>query len=198
MREFINGHFEHVLCGLLLLSRIGDVGSTYLVTPKMQLEANPLMKKLGWKFALLTLLVCFVPYYSTNMAVFMLVPFLFVTSANIGKIWFARAYGETEYRELLLQVARKSKLSHAIAGTIVSASFLALAGLVLLYLAPDPDHDWGYWFALGLILYAIIIGLYGSLFFRRIFKAARREAAPPELPVEARQLSADSQNAAGV
>jgi hypothetical protein len=33
LRQFVYSHFEHVLFALLLLSRIGDVLSTYLATP---------------------------------------------------------------------------------------------------------------------------------------------------------------------
>jgi hypothetical protein len=174
MREFIAIHFKHVLCGLILVSRIGDIGSTYLVTPKMKLEANPIMRKLGWRFALLTLLLCFIPYWSTEMGVLVLVPFLFVSASNTAKIWFARAFGETEYRDLLIRMAKKSKLSHALAGALVSAAFIALSGLVLLYLSPNPNRDWGFWFAAGILLYAFIIALYGSLYFVRLFKTARR------------------------
>jgi hypothetical protein len=173
MRDFIVTHFEHVLCGLILVSRIGDIGSTFLATPKLKLEANPIMRKLGWRFAPLTLFLCFIPYFSTNLGILVLVPFLFVSASNTGKIWFARAYGETEYQDLLLRMAGKSKLSHALAGTIVSAAFVALSGLVLLFLSPSPERDWGFWFAGGILLYAFIVAFYGSLFFLRLFKKAR-------------------------
>jgi hypothetical protein len=178
MREFIITHFQHVLCGLILISRMGDIGSTWLVTPQLKLEANPVMRKLGWRFALLTLLVCFVPYLSTEMGIMILVPSLFVSASNTAKIWFSRAYGETEYVELLSSMARKSRLGHAIAGVLVSASFISLAGLVLLFLSPDPDRDAGYWFAMGILCYAFVIALHGSLFMRRLFKRARRGEQP--------------------
>src|SRR5271154_5888940 len=90
MSEYIVSHFklEHLLCGLILISRIGDIGSTYLVTPNLKLEANPIVRKLGWKFAFLTLFVCLVPYYSTAMGVVVLVVSLLVSAQNTSKIWF--------------------------------------------------------------------------------------------------------------
>jgi hypothetical protein len=176
MREFLLTHvkFEHLLCALILISRIGDIGSTYLVTPKLKLEANPIVRKLGWWFGLATVFVCLVPYWNTAAGVIALIPSLLVCASNTSRIWFVRAYGENEYLELLLRLARKSKVSHAIAGTLVSAGFIALIGMVLLLLCPDPTKDWGYWIGFGFLGYALVIGLYGSLYLVRLFRTARR------------------------
>jgi len=186
MREYIQSHIglEHLLCALIFLSRLGDIGSTCLITPTLKLEANPIMRKLGWWFAVATLLVCLVPYYSTALAIVVLVPSLMVSAANASKIWFARAYGESEYHALLVRVARRSRLSHALAPTIVAAVFTALVGLVLLLLSPDPARDWGYWFALGFLAYAFVIGFYGSLFFVRLFRMANGNGEQEDNPAQ--------------
>ncbi len=188
MREFIAGNLKHVLCGLLLISRLGDIITTRLATPKLRLEANPIVRRLGWPFAVLTVLACLLPYYDVRLAVLALAPFLLVSAANAGKIWFLRAYGEAEYAALVLRLARKSRLSHALAGVAASGGFVVLAGLVLWYLSPDPDADWGHWFGLGVMLYGFIVALYGSLHFIRIFRKARQlpaEEAASEAPPEA-------------
>jgi hypothetical protein len=176
MREYFLKHIglEHLLCALIFISRLGDIGSTYLITPKLKLEANPIVRKFGWWFAIATLAVCLVPYYSTAMAIIVLVPSLMVSAANAGKIWVARAFGEGAYHELLLRLAKGSRLSHALGPVIVAAVFTALIGLVLLLLSPDPRQDWGFWFAMGFLAYAFIIGFYHSLFFVRLFRQARR------------------------
>lgn len=177
MREFILNHFklEHLLCVLILISRLGDIITTFLVSPKLKLETNPIVRKLGWWFAVPTILVCFAPYFSTELGVVVLVPSLLVCASNASKIWFVRAYGESEYYDLLLRLARKSKLSHALAATILSTSFIALAGLVLLFLCPNPDFNWGFWFAIGFLAYAFVVAFYGCLFFIRLFRSARRK-----------------------
>jgi hypothetical protein len=174
MRAYIYSHvkLEHLLCGLILVSRLGDIGSTYLVTPRLKLEANPIVQKLGWWFAVATLLVCLIPYYSTAMGIVILIPSLMVSAANTSKIWFIRAYGEGEYYELLLRLARKTRLSSALIPMIVAAGFTAVIGLVLLLLSPDPGHDWGYWFAFGFLVYAFIIGFYGCIFVIRLYRNA--------------------------
>src|SRR5579864_9285673 len=66
---FAYANLPHVLCALLLIARLGDIGTTYLATPRLRLEANPIVRKLGWPFALLSLGACFLPYYSITIAV---------------------------------------------------------------------------------------------------------------------------------
>ena len=185
MREFILSHIalEHLLCATVFISRLGDIGTTYIATPKLELEANPIIRKLGWPFAVATLFLCLIPYYSPALAIVILVPSLMVSAANAGKIWFARACGERAYHELLMRVARGSRLSHALAPTIAAALFIALIGLVLLLLSPNPAKDWGFWFALGFLACAFAVGFHGSLFFVRLFRKAKcsdeHENAPP-------------------
>lgn len=178
MREFITTHFEHVLCGLIFVARAGDIVSTFLITPKLALEANPIAKKLGWPFGVLTIFVCLIPYYSTPAGVIVLVPSLFVSASNTAKIWFVRSMGEMEYLNLLYRLARTTRLAHAVLGLLASALFIALAGMVLLFLAPDPAADWGYWYAIGILGYAVIIGLYGTIYICRLFHSARRGDFP--------------------
>lgn len=180
IHHFLSSHFEWTLCVLILVGRLGDILSTYLITPGLSLEANPVARKLGWRFMLSSILVCLVPFYSPPLGIIILVPSLMVSASNIGKIWFVRTYGEAEYLQLLLGVARKSQLRHALAGVLLSAFFIALSGLVLLVLSPDPSEDWGCWFAIGILTYALAIALHGSAFCFRIFKMAKSQNAPSE------------------
>jgi hypothetical protein len=190
MLEFLATHFEHVLCVLILIGRIGDLGSTYLITPTLKLEMNPVIRKLRWKFALTSLALCLVPYYSTSLGVMVLVPSLLVSASNTAKIWMVRALGEDRHLEILYTAARSARLSHAIAGIWVSQTFLALVGLLLLFLSPDPERDWGFWIALGILIYAAVIAVYGSLFMVKTFAAAGRESPELKSPVQETVLPA--------
>jgi hypothetical protein len=170
--EFIYNNFKHILCFLILISRLGDIISTYLVTPTLKLEANPVVKKLGWRFAWLSVFVCLVPYYHTGVAVIILVPSLLVSASNIGKVWFVRTMGETEYSELVLGLVRRSKFSHVLFGIFLSSFFIFLAGLVLLFLCPDTQN-WGWWFGIGIVTYGIAMASWYSIYFCRLFKSVR-------------------------
>ena len=181
MNEFIYNNFEHILCFLILIARLGDIISTYLITPTLKLEANPIVKKLGWRFAILTVLICLLPYYHTGLAVMALVPSLLVSASNTAKIWVIRAMGEDEFSELFLRIVAKSSLSKALLCVFMSSFFVALAGFILLALCYGQEN-WGHWFAIGIILYAFVIAIYGSLYYCKLFKKAKNlpETNPKE------------------
>ncbi len=171
MLAFAYGNLPHVLCALLLIARIGDVGTTYLVTPNLILEANPIARKLGWPFALLTLGACLLPYVHMPIAVSALVAYLLVSASNAGMIWTVRTIGEKAYAAALLELARRSKLSHALLGLAASTFFVALAGGTILLFYPSED-EWGFWLGLGVLLYAGAKGFYGTLAMIRLFRRA--------------------------
>src|SRR5438874_9819141 len=85
--------FPHFLAALVLLSRIGDVLSTYLVSPTLLLESNAFVRRWGWPVALLSLLFCFVPYYNTAVGVVVLTASFLVTGSNLSRCWLVRALG---------------------------------------------------------------------------------------------------------
>jgi len=173
MLDFIYANLKHALCILILISRIGDIGTTFLVTPTLALEANPIMRKLGWRFALLTLAVCAIPYFSVNAAVMILVPSLMVSAANAGKIWVARTMGERQFRAMLLGLAARSNLRHALATVFLSAFFIVLLGAVVLLLYPDPVEELAFWVGAGIVAYAFVLTVHGSLAFIKLFREAR-------------------------
>ena len=173
LRHFVYSHFEHVLFALLLLSRIGDVLSTYLATPKLKLEANPIVRRLRWPFAVATMLVSFIAYFDTTLAVMLLVPCLLICASNFGKLWMLRTMGEGAYLEMLIETARRGSMSRAVAGILVSASFTALAGVVLMILS--SERTWGYPFGIGIVTFAIVQVYFGVLSYRRIFRLARAQ-----------------------
>jgi len=166
---------EHILCIVILIGRIGDIGSTYLVTPGLRLEANPLARKLGWPFALLTVVVCLVPYWNTALAVPIAVTSLVVTAENLRFSWIARAIGEDELLAFYVSAAKRSQLWVAISLLFASASFSVLAGLVLFLFYPDPSKDWGFWFATGIVLSGVDTALHRSMFAWRIFRTSVRD-----------------------
>lgn len=173
MLEFAYRNLPHVLCALLLLARIGDIGTTYLVTPNLVLEANPIARKLGWPFALLTLTACLLPYVHIPTAIAALMTFLLVSASNAGKIWMVRTVGENAYAAFMLDLARRSRLSHALLGIAASVFFVALAGATVVLFYPSED-EWGFWLGLGILAYAAAVWLYGSLAMVRLFRHASR------------------------
>lgn len=171
----------HLIAFLLLLARIGDVGSTYLLTPNLKLEANPVVRRLRWPFASITILAAALPYYSLPAGVAFLIISLLVCASNCSRLWVIRTIGETEYHLFVIGIARRAPLGLSIVFCLLSPLCMATIGGVILLFYPHPDQDWASWFALGFVLYALILGLYGSLAFLRYRKEGNSliESTPP-------------------
>lgn len=163
--------FTHLLALLVLLSRVGDIASTRLVTPRLTLEANALVRRFGWPFGYATLLLAVVPYASPPAGIAILTASLFVTAANLSRGWFGRALGEDEYYALLLRVARRSRRRDALAFTAAAAALLALSGLFLMGVSGGATTA-AFWFGVGIVAYALAIAIHGSTFIVRVFRQA--------------------------
>lgn len=59
---FSEDHFTHTLAALVLVSRLGDIGSTLLATPTLALEANPMARRFKKSTLMLGLGLAFFPY----------------------------------------------------------------------------------------------------------------------------------------
>jgi hypothetical protein len=168
-------NLENTLALLILVARLGDIGSTYLATPTLQMESNPLMRFGGWKLALLTVLACLIPYYDAQLGLTMLVLSLLVTGSNLSKGWLMRALGETDYQVMIRAAAQRSSLPAALGFALGGAASVGLAGAVMMFASGGSD-TWGYWAASGVTLYALAMGFYGALSAVRLFRGVARSA----------------------
>lgn len=164
---------EHLIAALVLVSRLGDVGTTYLVSPSLKLEANPLARRLKWPFALASLGLALLPYWSVAMALIVLVPSLLVSASNAAGAWLVRAVGEEDYARLSAQAAASARLLPALFMLMLPPFFITLLGLTILLFYPDPDLDYGYYLALGVFGYALALIVYRPLAFFRMRRIGR-------------------------
>jgi len=163
------GHnLENTLAVLILLARLGDVGSTYLATPTLAMESNPLMRWGGWKLAALSVFACLIPYYDAQLGLTMLVLSLLVVGSNLSRGWLMRALGETGYQLMIRSAAERSSLPAALGFTLGGAACVGGASAIMMFVSGGPD-TWGYWAASGVGVYALAIGLYGAISVVRLF-----------------------------
>jgi hypothetical protein len=87
------------LFGALLFSRGMDFLSTYIATPNLALEGNPIAKRLGWKFGgLVNLTVCVVFAAWPMVAIILVTTSLLIASKNFSVAWSMRSMGEAGYQ----------------------------------------------------------------------------------------------------
>lgn len=157
----------HVIAFLLLLARLGDVGSTYLVSPTLKLEANPIVRRLRWPFAIVSIVAAAIPYYSVPVGVTFLVLSLLVCASNCSRLWFVRTIGESAYHRLVIDTARRAPLALGIVFCLASPVCMAAIGGVTFLFYPSLQKHWAAWIAYGFVLYALVMAVFGTSTFLR-------------------------------
>jgi uncharacterized membrane protein YphA (DoxX/SURF4 family) len=66
--------------------------------------------------------------------------------------------------------AQRALVGLSIVFCLLSPLFMVIIAGVILLFYPSLHRDWGSWIAYGFLLYALVIGLYGSLAFLRYRK----------------------------
>jgi hypothetical protein len=156
---------------LILLSRLGDIGSTWLASPNLELESNSVIRRLRWPFALLTIGVFIIPWWDVGAGIVIMVASWLVAASNSSKLWLIRAMGETEYRTLLTRMAAQARPVPSVIFSLMPALFMGILGATVMYLYPSETTDPGYHVGLGIVGYALVVGIYGPLTFLRYRKA---------------------------
>jgi hypothetical protein len=169
--ELIYQNLNHVFCALLFIGRLGDIVSTYIVTPKLKLEANPIVRKFKYPFAFATIFVCVVPYWNLGFGLALIVASYLISFLNISKMWFLKTLGEEDAFKLYIYIAQKSSLKLAISLSILACSFLAAIGFICLLFYPHTS-DWGFYFGIGIVGFALAIQIHTIFYFKRIFRTA--------------------------
>jgi len=159
MTEFINNHANHFLFAVILISRIGDILTTYIATPNLKLEGNPVVRKLRWPFALASIFIAFIAYADRGLAVAAAVLFLLVCASNASMMWMRRTLGEDEYLKLYSSLVQRSSLIFTFACIWAPSFFFLLVGIIIYAFTGDMGHN----AADGFFLYAFAIGFYSTL-----------------------------------
>ena len=164
-----------LLLALLAFARGMDFLSTWIATPNLVLEGNPLAKKLGWKWGVafnVPLIVALA--LSPLSAIVVATASVLVAARNFQSAWLMRSLGEEIYREWHVQRIRETRITlylSCLAGnTLLTATVGAvLVGFSDLRLVPFAV-------GMGMITYAVAVAFYTLLAIWRLHHAVKREA----------------------
>ena len=195
MEEFVPfGSRSYVLLFLLLfVSRGMDFLSTWVATPNMVLEGNPIAKKLGWKWGIpLNVVLCFAFAFWPLPAIVISTTSVLVAARNFQFAWLMRSLGEQGYRDWHVQRVQETSatlylfclLAQTALITGVGAAVIWFSDLRLVPLA----------IGMGIVGYAVAVAFYTLLGIWRLRRSeikaarlARRQAAiqpAPALPAK--------------
>ena len=164
---------------LLLVARGMDFLSTWIATPNMVLEGNPLAKKLGWKWGILVnLALCFAFAFWPLPAIVISTTSVLVAARNFQSAWLMRSLGEQLYREWHVERVQETSITLYLACLFGQTVLTAGVGTGVILATNWGHHDEPIALAIGLgiIAYAGAVMFYTLLGVVRLRRAGREEA----------------------
>ena len=156
---------------LLLLSRGADFLSTWIATPNMVLEGNPLAKMLGWKWgSFINLVLCGVFAAWPLAAIVIGTTSVLVAARNFQAAWLMRSLGEENYRDWYVERLRQTGLPLYLFCLLGQTLLTASVGGALMYFTGDSPIPFAVGF--GIVGYALAVTFYTLLALWRIRRAS--------------------------
>jgi len=151
---------------LLLFARAMDFLSTWVATPNMVLEGNPIAKWLGWKWgALVNLALCGAFASAPLAAVIISTTSVLVAVRNFQSAWLMRTMGEQAYRMWMSERLADGRLSLFVLCLFAQCLLIAGVGTALLCLSGPVLVPIGV--GIGMIGYALAVLIYSLISVRR-------------------------------
>mgnify|MGYP001766768618 CR=1 FL=1 len=173
MEEFVPfGSRSYALMFLLLFVTRGmDFLSTWVATPNLVLEGNPLAKKLGWRWGIpLNLALCVGFAFWPLPAIVISTTSALVAARNFQSAWLMRSLGEHLYREWHLERVQETSVTLYLFCLFGQTALTAGVGAAVVYFS-----EWRLVplaIGLGIVAYALAVAFYTVLGIWRMRRSA--------------------------
>lgn len=155
----------------LFAGRGSDLLSTWLATPTLLLEANPIARWLGWKRAVpLNLGLCIVFAFFPLPGVILATSSALVAARNFQQAWLMRTLGEEHYRRWHMERLQEASMPFFLLCLLSQNGLVAAVGLILAWSSIDATSVLllPFGIGVGIAVYAAIVTFYTLLALRRI------------------------------
>jgi len=167
-----------LMLALLLFSRGMDFLSTWVATPNLVLEGNPIAKKLGWKWGLLVnVAVVFLLAMWPVAAIVVSTASVMVAARNFQSAWLMRTLGEHSYRDWHVERVQETRISVYLFCLFGNTLLTASVGFAIILFSQTETGDFPLVPAaigMGIVAYAVAVVFYTLLAIWRL-----RRALPP-------------------
>jgi hypothetical protein len=164
---------------LLFFARGMDFLSTWVATPHMVLEGNPIAKKLGWKWGIpINFVLCLGFALWPLPAVVISTSSLLIAVRNFQSAWLMRSMGEHHYRDWHIQRIQETSATLYLSCLFAQTALTTAVGGAIIYFS---DWERGYIpfaIGLGIIAYALAVAFYTIL---GVWRLRRNSLAKAEL-----------------
>jgi hypothetical protein len=161
---------------LLLVSRGMDFLSTWVATPNMVLEGNPLAKKLGWRWGIpLNLALCVAFAFWPMPAIVISTTSVLVAARNFQSAWLMRSLGEQLYRDWHIERVQETSITLYLFCLFGQTALTAGVGLAIIYFSNWEREAVAPAIGLGIVAYALAVAFYTLLGIVRLRRAHKEE-----------------------
>lgn len=158
------------LLAVLLLGRGVDFLSTWIATPRLILEANPLARRLGWRLGIaLNLLMCFGFAFWPLPAIVIATTSMLVAARNFQSAWLMRSLGEERYRDWMVERLGETRVGLYVFCVAAQALLFGAIGVALMLFSGMRLVPLGV--GMGVVTYAAAVIVYTLISLWRIRRA---------------------------
>ena len=159
---------------LLVFARGMDFLSTWIATPNLVLEGNPLAKKLGWRWGLaLNVVLCGALAAWPLSAIVVATASVLVAARNFQSAWLMHSLGEEIYRQWHVERVRETRITLYLLCLAGNTLLTAGVGAALIY-SSQLRLLIPFAIGMGMVVYAIAVAFYTLLAIWRIRCAAKK------------------------
>ena len=160
----------YIFLACVAFARAMDFISTWVATPNLMLEANPIARKMGWKVGIaINIILCFLFALWPLPAIVITTTSLLVAARNFQSAWLMRSMGELNYRLWMTQRLAEAPRLLFFSCTLAQALLYVLLGVALMYFAGWRLIPFG--IGMGMITYAFAVAIYTTI---SVWRAAFR------------------------
>ena len=168
------GKWYFLMLALLVFSRGMDFLSTWVATPNLVLEGNPIAKKLGWKWGLVVnvALVTALAMWPLS-AIVVATASVLVAARNFQSAWLMHSMGEHAYRDWCVARIRETPPTLYLFCLAGNTLLIAAVGVAAICFSGMQLVPLG--LGIGIVAYAVAVAFYTSLAAWRMHRAHAQE-----------------------
>jgi Flp pilus assembly protein TadB len=159
---------------LLAFARSMDFISTWVATPNLVLEGNPIAKKLGWRWGIiLNVGICFGMSFWLTIAIAISTMSVLVAARNFQSAWLMRSMGEENYRDWHVRRIQETPIMLYLLCLAGNTLLSAAVGIALIFLSGNLLIPLS--IGMGIVTYAVAVAFYTTLAIWRMRRAEQRK-----------------------
>ena len=164
-----------LMFALLVFSRGMDFLSTWVATPNLVLEGNPIAKKLGWTWGLIVnVAVVFLLAMWPVAAIVVSTASVMVAARNFQSAWLMRTLGEHSYRDWHVERVQETRISVYLFCLFGNTLLTAGVGFAIILFSRTETGEWPLVLVaigMGIVSYALAVVFYTLLAIWRLRRA---------------------------